>query len=233
MLHRMGELPRVSVVLPAYDEAATIASVVRGCLEHTPPPCEVLVVDDGSRDETGKLAEASGARVVRLGRNQGKGVALREGIAAAQGDLLLMLDADGQDDPADIPKLLDAMAPDIDMVVGSRFRGRFEDGAITPLNYVGNRFLTLIFNVVFGTGLTDTLAGFKVIRASRLRGLSLEARRYDIEVELLFALLRGGGRVIEVPVGRAARVHGESRLASFRDGARVLGRILRLRLRGA
>jgi glycosyltransferase involved in cell wall biosynthesis len=223
--------PRVSVVLPAYNEAGTIATVVRGCIRYTPSPCEVLVVDDGSTDATAQLAEAAGARVVRLATNQGKGVALREGCAGARGEIVLMLDADGQDDPAEIPQLLSAMTPDIDMVVGSRFRGHFAEGGITPLNHAGNRFLTFVLNVLFCTEMTDTLAGFKAIRACRLRGLRLEARRYDIEVELLLGLLRAGGRVIEVPVGRAARVYGSSRLDSFRDGMRVLGRIVWLRLR--
>jgi glycosyltransferase involved in cell wall biosynthesis len=223
--------PRVSIVLPAFDEAETIGSIVRACFAHTPRPFEVIVVDDGSTDETARRAESAGARVVRLSRNCGKGVALREGFAAARGEIVLMLDADGQDDPAEIPTLLDAMTPDVDMVVGSRFQGHFEEGSITPLNRAGNRFLTLVLNVLFRTSMTDTLAGFKAVRASRLRGLALEARRYDIEVELLLALLHAGARVIEVPVRRAPRAHGSSRLDSFRDGLRVLVRIVRLRVR--
>jgi glycosyltransferase involved in cell wall biosynthesis len=222
----------ISVLLPAYDEARTIGPLVRACLAHTPQPCEVLVVDDGSSDETSSLATAAGARVVRLPENRGKGVAVREGIAAARGDVVVMLDADGQDDPAEIPDLLAALTDDVDMVVGSRFRGHFGEGSITPLNYAGNRFLTFVLNVLFTTRMTDTLAGFKAVRTSRLRGLRLEARRYDIEVELLVGLLRAGARVVEIPVHRAARVHGSSRLDSFRDGTRVLGRILRLRLMG-
>jgi glycosyltransferase involved in cell wall biosynthesis len=223
----------ISVLLPAFDEAMTIGPLVRGCLAHTPPPCEVLVVDDGSTDDTGTLAEAAGARVLRLPGNRGKGVAVREGLAAVRGDVVVMLDADGQDDPAEIPSLLAALTDDVDMVVGSRFRGQFGAGSITPLNYAGNRFLTFVLNVLFATRMTDTLAGFKALRVSRLRGLRFEARRYDIEVELLVRLLRAGARVIEIPVRRAARVHGTSRLDSFRDGTRVLGRIVRLRLEAA
>jgi glycosyltransferase involved in cell wall biosynthesis len=220
----------ITVLLPAYDEATTIGLLVRACFAHTPEPCEVLVVDDGSADETSKLAAAAGARVVRLPVNQGKGVAVREGLAAARGDVVVMLDADGQDDPAEIPDLLAALTDGVDMVVGSRFRGQFGAGSITPLNYAGNRFLTFVLNALFATRLTDTLAGFKAVRSSCVRNVSLEARRYDIEVELLVRLLRNGARVVEIPVRRAARVHGTSRLNSFRDGTRVLGRIVRLRL---
>jgi glycosyltransferase involved in cell wall biosynthesis len=221
----------ISVVLPAYNEATTIRRLVRECLASTPSPREVLVVDDGSDDGTAAMAEAAGARVVGLPRNGGKGVAVREGLAAARGDVIVLLDADGQDDPAEIPALLDALTDGVDMVVGSRFLGRFGEGAITPLNYAGNRFLTFVLNVLFATHMTDALAGFKAMRASRLRGIRLEARRYDIEVELLVRFLRHGARVIEIPVSRSARLHGTSRLASFRDGTRVLRRIVSLRLR--
>jgi glycosyltransferase involved in cell wall biosynthesis len=222
---------RYTVLLPAYNEGATIEAMVRGCAQHTPTPHEVLVVDDGSTDDTARRARDAGARVVSLPRNRGKGVALREGIDAAQGDIVVMLDADGQDDPAEIPTLLAAMDPEVDMVVGSRFLGTFHDGAITRLNYIGNRFLTEALNVLFRVGMTDTLAGFKAIRTERLRTLRFEARRYDIEVELLIGLLESGARVIEVPVSRSRRVNGSSRLDSFRDGARVLARIVRLRVR--
>jgi glycosyltransferase involved in cell wall biosynthesis len=220
----------ITVLLPAFNEAVTIGALVRACLECTPPPCEVLVVDDGSTDDTSSLAAAAGARVLRRPRNGGKGVAVREGLAAAKGDVVVMMDADGQDDPAEIPDLLAALTIDVDMVVGSRFRGEFGSGSITPLNHAGNRFLTFVLNALFATHMTDTLAGFKALRVSRLRGLRFEARRYDIEVELLVRLLGAGGRVIEIPVRRAARVHGKSRLDSFRDGTRVLRRILKLRL---
>ncbi len=222
-------LPRVSVVLAAYNEAASIASVVRGSFEHTPNVCEVMVIDDGSTDGTAQLAEAAGARVLRLAVNGGKGVAIRHGIAHATGDVLLFLDADGQDDPADIPLLLAALTPGVDMVVGSRFLGRFEAGAITPVNRAGNRFLTGVVNALFGAALTDTQAGFRCVRREAAARCTLTARRYDIEVDLLLGVLRNGGRVAEVPVRRDARHGGASQLHSVRDGTRILVKILRRR----
>ena len=106
----------VSVILAAYQEAPTIAGLVHGCAAHTPDLLEVLVVDDGSTDDTAALATAAGARVLRLPRNGGKGVAVRHGLAHAdpRSDLLLFLDADGQDDPREIPRLLAAFTPDVD-----------------------------------------------------------------------------------------------------------------------
>lgn len=221
---------QVSVVLPAYNEATTIGGLVRRARDHVPGLLEVLVVDDGSDDDTGKRAQDAGARVLSMGRNRGKGQALRRGIAEARGDVLLFLDADGQDDPAEAGLLLDALAPGVDMVVGSRFLGSFERGAITPLNRAGNRLLTAALNAMFGTDFTDTQAGFKVIRREALRRVELRADRFDIEVELLLRVAGAGGRVLEVPVRRAPRVHGNSRLQSFRDGTRILARMVSLRL---
>jgi glycosyltransferase involved in cell wall biosynthesis len=230
MLRAMAPSPALSVVLPAFNEAATIGTIVRRCRTHTPASTEVIVVDDGSTDATCAEAERAGARVLRLERNGGKGVALRQGFEHARGEAVLMLDADGQDDPAEIPRLLEALVPGVDMVVGSRFLGEFRAGAITPLNYVGNVFLTGAFNVLYGRRFTDTLAGFKIVRAERLRGLRFNASRYDIELELLIALIERGANVVEVPVTRSARVEGRSRLDSFRDGTRVLARIVGMRL---
>lgn len=225
----MTAAPRVSVVLAAFNEGPTIAEVVRGCRAALEEPCEILVVDDGSTDDTAPCAEEAGATVVRLGRNQGKGVAIRRGIAEAKGEVLLFLDADGQDDPADIPRLLRALDQGVDMVVGSRFLGRFEKDAITPVNKLGNRFLTEVANALFRARLTDTQAGFRCVRRSAFDPTRLSARRYDIEVDLLLEVLRQGGRVAEVPVRRMAREHGRSHLDSVRDGLRILVRIVRKR----
>jgi glycosyltransferase involved in cell wall biosynthesis len=225
--------PSYSVLLPAYNEGPVIGDVVARCLALTPPPVEVLVVDDGSTDGTSALAAAAGARVVRLGRNGGKGVALRFALPQTRGDVLVLMDADGQDDPADIPLLLDALQPDVDMVVGSRFLGTFGPNAITPLNRFGNQALTAVVNVLFGTSLTDTQAGVRAMRRETALRWDLAATRYDIEVDQLLSVLRAGGRVVEVPVKRAARGHGRSGLNSFRDGTRILLRILRKRFGAA
>lgn len=221
--------PSVTVLVAAYNEAPVIGDVVRAALR-TLPSGEVLVVDDGSTDATDRVAADAGARVLRLPANGGKGAAVRRGLSEARGAVIVLIDGDGQDDPAEIPQLLAALRPDVDIVVGSRFIGHFEPGAITPVNHWGNRFLTSVINLLFSTGLTDTQAGFKAFRAETLRRVNLSAHRFDIEVDLLLGVLRAGGRVVEVPVRRAPRPHGESRLNSLLDGARILRRIVALRL---
>jgi glycosyltransferase involved in cell wall biosynthesis len=225
----MSAPPSVTVLVAAYNEAPVIGDVVREALRAVPSG-EVLVVDDGSKDGTDRAAAEAGARVLRLPENGGKGSAVRRGLVEARGEVIVLIDGDGQDDPTEIPQLLEALHSDVDLVVGSRFIGRFEPGAITPVNHWGNRFLTSVINLLFSTALTDTQAGFKACRAETLRRVNLRADRFDIEVDLLLGVLRAGGRVVEVPVRRAARQHGKSRLNNVIDGARILRRILALRL---
>ena len=229
MVATMPVNPPVTVLVAAYNEAPVIGDVVSEALRAAPSG-EVLVVDDGSTDGTERAASAAGARVLRLPANAGKGSAVRRGLPEARGEVIVLIDGDGQDDPMEIPRLLEALGPDVDLVVGSRFIGQFEPGAITPVNHWGNRFLTSVINLLFATSLTDTQAGFKAFRATTLRRVNLSADRFDIEVDLLLGVLRAGGRVVEVPVRRAPRQHGTSRLNSLFDGARILRRIVALRL---
>lgn len=219
----------VTVLVAAYNEAPVIGDVVNAA-RRAVPLAEVLVVDDGSTDDTAGAAAAAGARVLRLPANFGKGSALRQGLAQARGEVIVLIDGDGQDDPREIPRLLAALRPGVELVIGSRFIGHFEPGAITTINRWGNRFLTSVINLLFSTALTDTQAGFKALRAETLRRINLSASRFDIEVDLLLAVLQAGGGVAEVPVRRAPRKHGHSHLNSLLDGTRILRCIVARRL---
>lgn len=228
---QVGDAASVSLIVPAHNEAAAVGGVVARALAAMPGLLEVLVVDDGSTDDTAAVAERAGARVLRLSPNRGKGHALRAGIHAARGEVLVFIDADGQDDPAEIPLLLTALGPGVAMVVGSRFRGTLLDQAITPLNHVGNRALTGLFNRLYGSALTDTQAGFRALRRSAVDLGSLRAARYEIETELTLHVLQRGGRVLEVPVTRARRADGRSGFVVPYHGLRILGWMIAGRLR--
>lgn len=220
----------VTVVLAAYNEAAAIATVVSACTKALGPQAEILVIDDGSADATADVARHAGARAISLSTNRGKGAAIRRGAHEAKHPWLVLMDADGQDDPADLPRLLEAAQDEVAMVIGSRFLGHFDAEAITPLNAWGNRGLTAVVNRLFGTRLTDTQAGFRLLRRETLLATSFAAEGFDVEVDVLLEILGSGGRVIEVPVTRRARLDGHSRLHAIRDGSRILRRILRHRL---
>lgn len=221
--------PRLSLVIPAHNEAATIAEIIAGARAAVPGLGEVLVVDDGSTDGT-REAAATADRVMRLEPNRGKGEALRAGVAEAKHPLLAFIDADGQDDPSELPRLLEAMDDDVAMVIGSRFLGTLHDGAITLKNHIGNRVLTGCFNVLYGSRITDTQAGFRVLRRDAIALEELRAVRYEIETELTLHVLNRGGRVVEVPVSRSARGGGETGFVTTRDGLRILRRMVRGKL---
>ena len=219
---------RVSIILPAFNEEATIAAIVGRCRDAL-PDSEILVIDDGSSDATATRAEGAGARVLRLDANRGKGHALRVGIERSVGEVLVFLDADGQDDPAEIPRLLAPVAAGADLVIGSRFLGRFDPGAITAVNRYGSMALNGVVNLLFNARVTDLLAGFRAVRRSLFDRVTLQAQRYDVEADLLLQAMKVGARIVEVPARRGPRRHGASGLNPILDGVRILGRILRVR----
>jgi glycosyltransferase involved in cell wall biosynthesis len=223
---------RCTAVIPARDEAAAIADVVRECFAHARVD-EVIVVDDGSDDDTAERAVHAGARVVALPTRRGKGEALRTGAAAARGDVLVFLDGDGQDPAAEIPRLLRAIDDGADLAIGSRFRGSFEPGAIAAIDRLGNKAITAVFRLLYRRHMTDSQAGFKAIRRATFERLQLRARGFDIEAELLARAIVQGAAIVEVPVTRRARVEGKSRLRRVPDGLRILARIVRVRISSA
>lgn len=224
-------MPRsVTVLLPAHDEAEAIASVIAGCLEHTPDLHEVVVVDDGSQDETAKIAVQAGARVLSLAENRGKGAALAYAQPYLRGDVVVLLDADGQDDPSEIPLLVDALTEEVELVIGSRFLGTFEPGAISGLNRVGTQAINGLFNLAFQAKVTDTQAGFRALRRDTFQGLRIHARHYDIETDMLCQIVARGGQVVEVPVVRSPREAGTTDFSRVRDGLRIVKRIALTRL---
>lgn len=222
----------VTVLLPAHDEAATIAEVVEACRASTPDLLEVVVVDDGSTDDTAARAQAAGARVFRLSRNRGKGGAVRFVAPHLRGDVVVLLDADGQDDPREIPLLVDALTPDVALVIGSRFIGTFQPGAISTVNRYATEVINGLFNLAFGARVTDTQAGFRALRRELLTSLRIRARHYDIETDMLCQIVARGGKVVEVPVTRSPRAAGTTDFSRVRDGLRIVTRIAATRLAG-
>ncbi len=228
--------PGVSIVIAAHNEAATIASVVKAAARAVARSHEVLVVDDGSSDETASEASRAGATVLSLWPNGGKGAALRAGIQRSRGDWLLFIDADGQDDPGEIPLLLaamDAAGPEVGLVNGSRFTGTLRDGAISGPNWVGNVVMTGLLDVLFCRWITDSQAGFRAIRGDLARDLPLVSHEYEIETEMLAKVIRRGYRIVEVPVNRYRRTAGTTDFRRIRNGLRILRTIVVERLRPA
>jgi glycosyltransferase involved in cell wall biosynthesis len=208
----------VAALIPAYNEAATIADVVRGVRRFV---SHVLVVDDGSADGTADEARAAGARVVAHATNLGKGQAVRTGLAdLLSGDIthVILLDGDMQHLPHETPRLLDAArATGADVVIGER---RFDRAGMPASRYHANRIGSRALSSFVGVPLGDTQCGFRVFRAEALRTMRLSARGYDIETEMLIKLRRLGGRVASVPVSAVYNLR-RSKLRPIRDTTRT------------
>lgn len=208
----------IVAAIPAYDCAATVGEVVAGCRNFLDT---VIVVDDGSSDETAERARAAGARVERLAENQGKGFALRRGIALAltyDPQAVVLLDADGQHDPNDLPALTAAWDRGLaDLIIGTRMDAPADiPRARYWTNYIGSRILTWMS----GVELSDSQCGYRLLSADLLRRLHLTANGYAIESEMLLKAARLGARIGHVPV-RTIYTGGPSYFQPVRDTVRI------------
>lgn len=187
------------ILIPAYNAAASIRGVIEGIRKfgHDIP---ILVVDDGSTDNTAEIALAAGAMLLRHRRNWGKGVALRTGFwyLLEEGyDACISMDADGQHDPSYIPAFIEAYKGGGEIVIGSRAK---EFGAMGWLRRFWNRLGVKAVSSFIGVPLTDTQSGYRLIAAEVLKGLPLRAQGYEIELELLIKACKRGHRVVEIMV---------------------------------
>ncbi len=232
------EAPRqhrtLSVVVPVYNERPTLAELIRRMRAgQLPLELEVIAVDDGSTDGSAQVLQAlqdSTVRVLTHGRNQGKGAAVRTGLAAARGDLVLIQDADLEYDPEDWLRLLDPILKGKAKVVyGSRFTGERKN--MFPLHWLGNRLLTLTTTVLYQTTLSDMETCYKLFDREVLKGIRIESDHFDFEPEITAKVLRRGERIYEVPISYAGREFAEGKKITWRDGFAAMSALIRYRLR--
>ena len=223
--------PLVSVLVPAYNEAGTIVTVLERVAEHVPFRTEVIVVDDGSTDGTASLAEGMKDTIVlRQGTNRGKGAAVRAGIARSTGDIVLIQDADLEYDPVDIPRLLEPLTRGVaDVVYGSRLRGGEPQRAHLFWHYAGNKFLSLLTGVLYNTTLSDMEVGYKAFRGDLIRSIELVSDDFAIEPEMTAKILRRNVRVYEVPISYYGRTFEEGKKITWRDGFTAIATLVRFR----
>lgn len=233
--------PRVSVVIPTYNEARNLPHVF-GLLPEDLH--EVIVVDGRSVDDTVEVARALRPDVVIVRQNRiGKGNAMACGFAAVTGDIVVMLDADGSADPREIERYVDALVAGADFAKGTRFAPGGGSADITPLRAWGNRWLNRIANALFGTRYTDLCYGYNAFWAHCLPALELDARDrssseklwgdgFEIETLINTRIAKAGLVITEVPSYEAERLHGQSNLNTWRDGFRVLRALLVERFNG-
>ena len=228
-------MPKLSVVIPCYNERATLESVLDRVRATPVKDVEIVVVDDcstdGTRDLLREKLEAMVDRVVYHERNQGKGAALRSGFEAATGDIVLIQDADLEYDPQEYPRLLrPILEGQADVVFGSRFSGGDAHRVLYFWHYLGNRFLTLLSNAFTNLNLTDMEVCYKVFRREVLRQIRIEEDRFGFEPEITAKVARLGCRVYEVGISYSGRTYGEGKKIGWRDGVRAIVCILKYNL---
>jgi glycosyltransferase involved in cell wall biosynthesis len=225
----------VDALIPALDEEETVGSVLRSLRKSSQPLRHLVVIDNGSRDHTAREAEAAGAVVLSEPR-RGYGAACLRGMAFLEKqerppDCVVFLDADGSDDPADLGRLLDAIAHGADLAVGSRTIGIIEPGALQPAQRVGNAVATGLIRALYGQRYTD-LGPFRAIRYPALCALGMTDTDYGWTVEMQIKAVRRGLRIVEIPVSYRRRQGGESKISatvkgSVSAGAKILYTIFR------
>ncbi len=230
----------VSVVIPVFNEMRTLEQVIKR-VQAVPVEKEIILVDDysndGSRELVQSLGEQPNVRAVLHDYNQGKGAALRSGFAAATGDVVLIQDADLEYDPNDYPKLLGPIvANDADVVYGSRFAGGETHRVLYFWHSMGNRFLTLLSNMMTNLNLTDMEVCYKVFRREIIQSIDLKENRFGFEPEVTARLARfrkpDGSRlkIFEVGISYAGRTYEEGKKIGWRDGVRAIWCIIRYNL---
>jgi glycosyltransferase involved in cell wall biosynthesis len=220
---------KVSFLIPAYNEAPTIGEVLER-IAALSLDAQVIVVDDGSTDETAAIAEAAGATVVRQ-PNRGKGAAIRAAIAEADGDIAVIQDADMEYDPVEVPDLIEPIVRGhADVVYGSRLRGGKPQRAFLFWHLVANRFLSLVTNALYNTTLSDMETGYKAFRMDVLRSLKLTENGFGIEPEITGQVCKRKLRIYELPISYYGRTHEEGKKITWRDGFRALWVLVRVRV---
>ena len=230
-------LSSLSIVIPVYNEKATIRAILHA-VESAPVSGlvkEIILVDDFSLDGTRKILQEevegrNGVRIFYHDRNQGKGAALRTGIAKTTGDIVLIQDADLEYDPQEYPKLIaPILAGKADVVYGSRFAGGESRRVLYYWHSVGNKFLTTLSNMFTNLNLSDMETCYKVFRGEIIRNIPIEENRFGFEPEVTSKVAGQGCRIYEIGISYAGRTYAEGKKITWKDGVHAIWCILKYR----
>jgi glycosyltransferase involved in cell wall biosynthesis len=219
-------MDKLSIIIPAYNEAQTIGKLVEKIVEaRFPVDYEIILVDDHSQDRTHEIIRllsekdiAGRIHVLRNDQNRGKGYSILRGLEHAQGDIVVVQDADFEYDPSELPRLLEPLLKkETDVVYGSRFLGKGIPQGMAFPNFIANRFLTCVTNLLFGTHLTDMETCYKLIRRGLMAALKLSAQRFDFEPEITAKLAKKKAKILELPICYHGRTASEGKKIKARD----------------
>ena len=227
---------RLTIIVPAFNEEATIHSVLSRVFECLPEVYEVIVVDDASRDGTAaKVKEFATSqprvRFLQHSANQGKTAALRTGFEAASGDIIVVQDADLEYDPQEISELI---APIVtgkaDVCLGSRFMVRRAGRVLYYRHFLANKFLTFLSNLLTDLNLTDVETGYKAAKSGIMRSMIIESTRFGFEIEFVAKCRKINARIFEVPISYYGRTYEEGKKIGLKDGLDALWYVVKFNL---
>ncbi len=229
-------MQKLSIVIPVYNEKATFLQLLKlveqvnlGAIQK-----EIVIVNDASTDGTTELlkklqTDKPDLKIIQKDTNEGKGFALRDGFKHTTGDYIIVQDADLEYDPADYLKLIRALdEAHVDVVYGSRFSGNYKD--MSNLHYFGNKFLTILTNVLYGVLLTDMETCYKLLPGDFVRSMTIKSSRFNFEPEITAKILKSGMKITEVPINYKGRSHSEGKKISWHDGLAAVIALLKFRV---
>lgn len=225
-------MKKITILIPVYNEVNTLAQILEK-VEQT-DFCglekEIILIDDYSTDGTRDLYKNYDYKVLYHEYNQGKGAALRTGFKEATGDIIVIQDADLEYDPADyapiVQMILDGKA---DVCYGSRFLGEKPSRSCVFHHLLGNKFLSLLTNILYGSTLTDMETCYKAFKAEFIKGIEIKSNRFDFEPEITAKVLKRGARLYEVPISYYGREFSEGKKITWRDGVHAIIALIKFR----
>ncbi len=233
---------KLSVLIPVYNEENTLREAIRR-VQRVNVPKEIIVIDDGSKDRSRDILASLDAdakkktdpmnelKVIFKSVNEGKGAAIRSGLAEVTGTVVIVQDADLEYNPRDFTKLLEPIeAGEADVVYGTRFYGGGPHRVLFFWHYVGNQILTLFANILTNLNLSDMEVGYKAFRSDILKKIQIKSNRFGFEPEITVKIAKIGCRIFEVPISYYGRTYKEGKKITWKDGIAAFYCLLRYRL---